>query len=91
MPYNAKEPIMDLKTIRKAVTKHRGGLDGASDGQIMLIWNSLDAETKKLYLEPAKTVEPQDTERKSESDAITDKSKSDIQGSARKRRGTAEK
>ena len=81
---------MDLKTIRKAIQRHRGGLDGASDGQIMLIWNSLDAETQKLYLSSAKTAEPQDTERKSDNVTTADKSESDVRNVARKRRVSTE-
>lgn len=42
--------MLDIETIRKAVTKHRGGLKEATDGQIMLIWHSLDEQTQQAYL-----------------------------------------
>ena len=45
---------MDIELIRKAVTKHRGGLETASDSQIMIIWNSLDEETQEKYLQAVK-------------------------------------
>ena len=79
---------MDLKTIRKAVTTHRGGLDGATDGQILMIWNQLDAETQKQYLVPAEKAEPLDTER--ESDAVTDKPERKVRSVPGKRRTSTE-
>ena len=42
---------MDIDLIRKAVTKHRGGLKEATDSQIMTIWESLDEQTKQAYLQ----------------------------------------
>jgi hypothetical protein len=41
---------MDMELIRKAILKHRGGLEEATDGQIMTIWLSLDETTKQAYL-----------------------------------------
>lgn len=41
---------MDIDLIRKAVTKHRGGLKEATESQIMIIWESLDEQTKQAYL-----------------------------------------
>jgi hypothetical protein len=46
---------MDMETIRKAILKHRGGLEEATDGQIMTIWLSLDSTTQQEYL---KKVQP---------------------------------
>ena len=37
--------------IREAILTNRGGFAQATDGQIMTIWNSLDEETRKQYLE----------------------------------------
>lgn len=42
---------MNIKTIKEAVRMHRGGLQGATDTQIMIIWESLEEETQKQYLE----------------------------------------
>ena len=42
---------IDLKNIRAAILKNRGGFENANDSQIMLIWTALDNETKKAYLE----------------------------------------
>jgi len=58
--------MLDIETIRKAVTKHRGGHEGATDGQIMIIWQSLDETTQQKYL---KTVTPK-AERKGK-DAVS--------------------
>ena len=44
----AKEQI---KKIREAVCANRGGLEEATDEQIMIIWGSLDSATQKQYLE----------------------------------------
>lgn len=52
--------MLDIETIRKAVTKNRGGFEKASDAQIRIIWYSLDETTQQKYL---KTVTPK-TERK---------------------------
>lgn len=40
----------DFKKIREAILKNRGGLEAATDGQILLIWNALDAATQEKYL-----------------------------------------
>ena len=77
---------MDQETMRKAITAHRGGLDGASDGQIRLIWNSLDAKTQQHYLKSVKTTEPKVTERKTNDVPISDEPKTDMEGKSRKRR-----
>ncbi|NIP25619.1 MAG: hypothetical protein GWN94_18265 [Phycisphaerae bacterium] len=42
--------MLDIETIRKAVTKNRGGLKEASDGQIRIIWYALDETTQQKYL-----------------------------------------
>jgi len=50
--------------IREAILANRGGFARATEGQIMTIWNSLDAETQKKYLgslEAHKTVETKKT------------------------------
>ena len=45
-----------IEQIREAVIRHRGGLEGATDSQIMIIWNSLDKETQKMYQQADKPV-----------------------------------
>ena len=64
--------MLDIETIRKAVTKHRGGLKEATDSQIMIIWDSLDEQTKQQYL---KKVAPK--ERKGR-DAVSTGTKSEV-------------
>lgn len=56
----------DITKIRAAVTKNRGGLTGATDNQIMKIWQPLDEPTQKAYLESIKNTE---TKKKGQSDA----------------------
>lgn len=43
-----------IKKIREAVCANRGGLDSATDEQIMIIWGSLPADVQKQYLESIK-------------------------------------
>jgi hypothetical protein len=52
---------MDIKIIRAAILKNRGGHENTSDSGILTLWNSLDAETREKYL---KTVEPSAPSRK---------------------------
>ena len=61
---------MKMEIIRQAVLAHRGGLENATDNQIMIIWRSLDEQTQKQYLESVK-------ERKAK-DAISNASKRNI-------------
>ncbi len=42
---------VNIKTIRAAVTKHRGGLEEATDAQILRLWNQLTPAVQKQYLE----------------------------------------
>lgn len=42
---------MGMGVIRQAVLANRGGLQNASDSEIMAIWNSLDEQTKEKYLQ----------------------------------------
>jgi len=53
-----------ITQIRKAVTKHRGGLKNATDDQILTIWRSLDDETQKKYLEKVKDAAGDKSKRK---------------------------
>jgi len=39
-----------MEEIRKAVITHHGGLQGATDAQIKVVWNSLPVEVQKRYL-----------------------------------------
>jgi hypothetical protein len=47
--------MADIKTIREAVVKNRGGFESASDGEIMTLWNLLDETTREKYIESVKT------------------------------------
>ena len=51
---------MKIERIRKAVTAHRGGLEEATDDQIRIIWDSLDAATQKQYLDNIKEGKKED-------------------------------
>jgi hypothetical protein len=42
--------MIDVKKIREAVIKNRGGWDNATDGEIQTVWQSLPAETQEMYL-----------------------------------------
>lgn len=46
-----KKKTNNIEKLRKAITSHRGGLAEATDGQIIRLWNSLDEQTKREYLE----------------------------------------
>ena len=41
--------------IREAVCKHHGGFDGAAQNEIMILWNSLEEETRKRYIQSLST------------------------------------
>jgi len=42
--------MIDIKKIRQAVLKNRGGFKDASDEQIMRMWQLLTPETQEQYL-----------------------------------------
>jgi len=62
---------MGMDLIRKAIIKHRGGLENASDSQIKQIWDSLSQDTQEQYLQAL------EKERKAK-DAVSDASKRNI-------------
>ena len=45
---------MSIKRIREVILANRGGLNNASDAEIMTIWNSLPPEIQKQYEESTK-------------------------------------
>ena len=45
---------MNMQKIRQAILANRGGFEKAGDSEIMMIWNSLDADTQKQYSEKVK-------------------------------------
>jgi len=49
-----KELNMSIKRIREVILANRGGLNNASDAEIMTIWNSLPPEIQKQYEENTK-------------------------------------
>jgi len=52
---------LDIKRIRAAIDAHRGGLTGATDQQIKIIWDSLDDETRHQYLQHTRKLKPGET------------------------------
>jgi hypothetical protein len=42
--------MKDFEKIKKAVLKHCGGFENASDGDIISKWNSLSDDIQKKYL-----------------------------------------
>lgn len=69
----------DINTIRQAVLANRGGLQNASDSEIMTIWNSLDEQTREKYLQsinkPAATAAGKERKVK---DAVGNPTKRDV-------------
>ena len=51
--------MLEFEKIKEAILKNRGGLDAATDAQILLIWHSLDEPTQKKYLLTTKDTKPQ--------------------------------
>ncbi len=67
---------MDIELIRKAIIKNRGGFEKASDGQIMIIWKSLDEPTQQKYLQ---SVSPKGaTKERKVKDAVSDTPKRNV-------------
>jgi len=58
---------MDIKRIREAIEKHYGGIDSATDQQIMKMWDSLGSDTRHAYMESVRTL----TRKRGEKDADT--------------------
>ena len=42
--------MQDIKTIREAITKNRGGFENADDAAIIRMWHLLDKELQTQYL-----------------------------------------
>ena len=42
------------KDIKKAILNNRGGLDNATDSQLMLIWSSLPLDIQTQYMQTVK-------------------------------------
>jgi hypothetical protein len=42
--------MKEIDKIRKMITANHGGLDGATDGQIRAVWDSLAEDKKAQYL-----------------------------------------
>ena len=45
---------MEFDIIKQAVVSNRGGLETATDNEILTIWNSLDQEQQETYLKKIK-------------------------------------
>jgi len=61
----------DIKTIREAVLGHRGGLESATDEQIMTIWNALDNGTQAGYLKKEATTTTRGTKNADSPGSVT--------------------
>jgi len=46
--------MKEIDQIRKIVVQHHGGLQDASNQQIMTVWNSLSDDAKKRYMDTEK-------------------------------------
>ena len=46
-----KQKMEDIKTIRTAICRNRGGHETTDDAGIMILWNALLPETQKQYIE----------------------------------------
>jgi hypothetical protein len=42
--------MAELKQIKEVVRRNHGGLEQATDGQILTLWNALDKATQERYL-----------------------------------------
>ena len=58
---------MEIKRIREAIEKFHGGMDKATDQQIMKLWDSIDDDTRHRYMESVRTL----TRKRGEKDADT--------------------
>ena len=66
---------MDMKKIREAVEKNRGGLSEATDQQIKIIWDSLTDDTRHGYL---KSIRKLTDEKKGAKNATSDRPEPNI-------------
>jgi len=46
--------MKNIQQIRAAILANRGGFKDASDTEILTVWQSLDEQTQKQYLESIK-------------------------------------
>lgn len=67
---------MKIDLIRRAIIKHRGGLEDATDSQIKQIWDSLSRDTQEQYLQ---TLE----KGRSKKDAVSNTSRRNIRSSSK--------
>ena len=42
--------MAELKQIKEVVRRNHGGMETATDGQILTLWNALDKATQERYL-----------------------------------------
>lgn len=42
--------MTDIKKIREVICKHHGGLEQATDGQILTVFNALEPSVQERYL-----------------------------------------
>ncbi|MGA1979459.1 MAG: hypothetical protein ABSG99_02685 [Sedimentisphaerales bacterium] len=56
----------ETKKIRQAVLANRGGLEEATDEQIMVIWQDLPADVQKQYISSLSIVHSSSTNKEKE-------------------------
>lgn len=56
----------------QAVRENHGGLESATDDQVLLIWHSLGAETQAKYLNKTKIKEPKNATGNQSQSALHD-------------------
>jgi hypothetical protein len=56
--------MQDVKKIREAIIKNRGGHEQTDDSGILTIWNSLDAATQEKYLKSIETLTTESPRKK---------------------------
>lgn len=54
---------IEIETIRKAVTRHHGGLQKATDAEIRIIWGALPPDVQEKYLTKIKVRRDKDAPR----------------------------
>lgn len=62
---------MDIETIRKAICANRGGHEQTDDSGIMMLWNSLPAETREQYAKSIAAESDEAAENKKQKRKIT--------------------
>ena len=65
---------MDIKTIREAICRNRGGHKTTTDAQLRVIWGLLTPETQESYLQSVKPKPKETRKEKGMENAVSDAS-----------------